>query len=241
MDLEKILQRLEALASKLETHTHLKPDEYESKETKDINTALAKAQAEYPVIGYNRDNPYFKSQYADLDTIIRSVRPALTKYGLSLTQQTRITDEGATILHTRLRHSSGQWIECRARIIPPKNDPQSYGSTLTYQKRQSAMALLAITASHDASDDDAEVAMADAREALVKGPTTKYNPKEQSHDVVTKEQLEELEYELADYPDLAEEIMDKMHIQSLADLPKSKYHVSLVRIREIKQLRNGTK
>jgi hypothetical protein len=67
----------------------------------------------------------------------------------------------------------------------------------------------------------------------------KYDPLEQASEVVTKEQLEELEYELAEYPDLAEEIMEKLHIQSIADLPRSKYMISLKRIREIKQLRNG--
>jgi len=241
MELTKIVERLEALYQKLETLQQPKQDEYESKETKDINTALAKAQGEYPVIGYNKDNPYFKSRYTDLDTILRAVRPALTKYGLSVTQQIRINDEGATILHTRLRHSTGQWIECQSRIIPLKNDPQAFGSMLTYYKRYTLMSLLAITVGNDETDDDAEKAMVSARQDLIKGPSNKYNPKDQSHDVITKEQLEELEYELAEYPDLAEEIMDKMHIQSLADLPKSKYHVSIVRIREIKQLRNGTK
>jgi hypothetical protein len=241
MELMKIVERLEVLYEKLEALQQPKQDEYESKETKDINNALSKAQSEYPVIGHNKDNPYFKSRYTDLDTILRAVRPPLTKYGLSVTQQIRINDEGATVLHTRLRHSTGQWIECQSRIIPLKNDPQAFGSMLTYYKRYSLMSLLAITVSNDESDDDAEKAMGSARQDLIKGPSNKYNPKDQSHDVITKEQLDELEYELTEYPDLAEEIMDKMHIQSLADLPKSKYHVSIVRIREIKQLRNGTK
>lgn len=78
---------------------------------------------------------------------------------------------------------------------------------------------------------------------IAKGPalTNKYNPKEQSYETVTREQLEELEYELAEYPDLAEEILGKLHLQSLADLPKSKYQVSLNRIREIKNARNNSK
>ena len=58
---------------------------------------------------------------------------------------------------------------------------------------------------------------------------------------MTKEQLEELEYELADYPDIAEKVLDGLHLQNLADMPKSKYMSSLTRIREIKMVREGKK
>ena len=63
--------------------------------------------------------------------------------------------------------------------------------------------------------------------------------KKESFEAITREQIEELEYELAEYPDLAESILDGLRIQSLADMPKSQYGVSIRRIREIKQLRNG--
>jgi len=236
MDTEKIYTLLEELKSIIQEKT-LSP--YSSAQTNEIYASLAKAQGEYPVIGPNRENPYFKSSYTDLDTILRAIRPALTKNGLGLTQQIRITSDGATILHTILTHSSGQWMESRNRIIPPKNDPQTYGSTLTYQKRYAAMALLGVTCSQDKQDDDAEVAMGQARNVFVKGPTTKYNPKEESVDVISKEQLDELEYELQEYPDIGEMILEKMQLQSLADLPKSKYQTSVTRVREIKAIRNG--
>lgn len=228
-------------AQAIEIASKNQKDAYESAEVKEISAAFAKAQGEFPVIGMNRENPYFKSNYTDLDLIVRSIRPALSKNGLSFTQQIQMTEDGATMLHTRLRHSSGQWIESRNRVIPAKNDQQTYGSALTYQKRYALMALLGLTTSQDIADDDAEVAMVSARNIIAKGPSTHYNPKEQSFEPVTKEQLEELEYELSEVPDLAEEIMDKMKIQSLADLPKSKYQVSLQRIREIKEARRGVR
>jgi hypothetical protein len=235
--LEKIFESIEGIKDIIEARVQ---PPYSSENLNELFTALAKAQGDYPIIGSNRENPYFKSNYTDLDAILRAIRPALTKYGLSFTQQIRITHDGATILHTILGHASGQWMESRNRIIPAKNDAQTYGSTLTYQKRYAAMALLGVTCSHDRQDDDAEVAMSSARDIVAKGPSIKYNPKEQSSEVVTKEQLEELEYELQEYPDLAEMILDKLQLQSLADMPKSKYQVSINRIREIKTLRNGT-
>ena len=220
----------------------LKPhDPYESEETKDLLAALSKAQGMYPRIGADRENPYFKSNYADLDMMWHAIRPALEQNGLSVTQEIRFAPDGSTILHTRLNHATGQWKESRARILPTKNTIQEYGSCLTYNQRYSFKALLGVTVSCDPSDDDAEVAMVHAREIIAKGPSNKYSPKDQSHETVTKEQIEELEYELADAPDLAEMVMDKLQIQSLADMPKSTYMISLQRIREIKAQRNKAK
>ena len=216
-------------------------DPYESQDTKDINTALAKSQGDFPPIGLNKENPYFKNKYADMDSIVRALRPVLAKNGLSVTQQTVISDDGITILKTKLRHTSGQWIETRARILPVKADAQSYASALTYMKRYSYMSLLNVTTSDDVSDDDAERIMYDTRQAKSKGVAlnTKYNPKEQSGEVITKEQLEEIEYELANYDDVADMVLDGLKIQSLADMPKDKFMPSIKRIRSIKNAREG--
>ena len=216
-------------------------DPYESDNTKDINTALAKAQGEFPQIGFNRENPYFKNRYSDLNVIVKAVKPFLCKNGLSVTQQTIIKDAGTTILNTKLRHVSGQWIETRARVLPTKSDAQSYASALTYMKRYSYMALLNITTTDDTSDDDAERIMYSVRDTKAKGVAlnTKYNPKDQSSEVITKEQLEELEYELGNYDDVAEMVLDGLKIQSLADMPKSKFMISSKRIRDIIKSREG--
>lgn len=200
-------------------------------------TALAKAQTDMPIAGLNSANPYFKSKYADLAELVRASRPSLTKNGLSINQIIVSHDDGQNVLHTLLGHSSGQWIESRMRIVPPKNDIQTIGSYITYLKRYAYASLVGVVSGNE--DDDGEVAMAEARQIIAKGPSMKYDPKQQSMDTITKEQLEEMEYELAQYPDLAEEIMSRMQLQSLADLPKSKFQISMQRIREIKDLRNN--
>lgn len=244
-DLKELYKKEKDLSLALHQEVLKKEDAYESVETNKLAEAFAKAQGEYKRVTYNRENPYFKNSYADLDTIVASTKDAFAKYGLSFYQFTKLSDEGATLLVSVLKHSSGQWISSRTRIIPPKNDPQSYGSTLSYQKRYQAQCLLRVTVAHDLQDDDAEMAMVDSRDIMAKGTAlnTKYNPKHQSGDVITKEQLEELEYELADddYRDIAEQVMNGLKIQSLADMPKSKFIMSINRIREIKLLRkNGT-
>jgi len=216
-------------------------DPYESDHTDEINTALSKAQGVFPPIGFNKENPYFKNKYADLDAIVKAVKPMLKANNLSVTQQIVLTDAGSTILKTRLRHSSGQWIETRTRIVPTKSDVQSFGSFLTYMKRYSYTTLLNITTSDDNSDDDAERVMYDTRSTSAKGVAlnTKYNPREQTSEVITKEQREELEYELGEYTDLADMVLDGLKIQSIADMPKSKFMVSIKRVREIVNAREG--
>jgi len=243
-DLNKILEHIkqlyfekEALAIKLVEQRRREEQPAHSSERHELASALAKAQSEMKTAGLNSDNPYYKSAYADLAEIVRVSRPALTKNGLSVTQQILPNDDGQTILHTILMHSSGQWIESRVRIIPSKPDVQSLASYITYMRRYSYAALIGVVVADE--DDDAEKAVHADRDVVAKGVAlnTKYNPKEQSYETITIEQLEELEYELAEYSDIAEMILDGLKIQSLADMPKSKYMRSIERIREIKLAR----
>lgn len=218
-------------------------DRYTSPELHELAAALAKAQGNFPVIRVNRENPYWSTGYADFDILIRAVRPCLTEQGLSFVQQQRITPEGSTMLHSVLLHTSGQWIESRARIVPVKNDPHAYGSELQYQKRFALMSLLGISIEQDPFDDDAERSMADHRKTVERGTAlnAKYNPRETNKETISKDQLIELEYELQQYPDIIDQIYDAYHIQSLADLPKEKFRASITKVREITNLRNGRK
>lgn len=231
------IQKLSVQIESLSLKQHIQPSR--SDDLKDLFAALAKAQSEMQTAGLRSENPYFKSKYADLAEIVRVSRPALTKNGLSVIQQILPNEDGQNILHTILTHSSGQWIESRMRILPSKPDVQSLASYITYLRRYSYAALCGIVASHE--DDDAEVAVATERETFAKGVAlnTKYNPREQTYETITKEQLEELNYELAEYPDIEEDVLEGLKIQNLADMPKSKYSVSIRRVREIKLVRNG--
>lgn len=206
---------------------------------KELFASLAKAQSEMRVAGMSSENPYFKSRYADLSELVRASRPALTKYGLSVIHQILPNDDGQMILHCILAHASGQYISTRMRILPGKNDIQSLGSYISYLKRYSYAAITGVITSDE--DDDGERAMVDSRETATKATAinTKYNPRESSRETISKDQLDELEYELAQYSDIAEMVLDGLKIQALADMPKSKFLVSINRIREIKLARNG--
>ena len=247
-DLSKILDHInklyaekEALAVKLVESKQRPETPYRSAEIKDLAAALAKAQAEMTTAALNRQNPFFKSRYADLMSVVNASRPSLAKNGLSVLQDIITYEEGQTVLHTILLHTSGQYIESRMRIVPPKNDVQSMSSYTTYLKRLSYSSLIGVVTGDE--DDDGEVAMVEARNQGAKGVSlnTHYNPKEQTYETVSKDQLEQLEYELAEFPDITEQILDGLKIHSLADMPKSKFNRSIERIREITLARKGAR
>ncbi len=244
MDIKLILDAINDLKSQLDTvlkrqANPVRPSR--SEDLKDLFGALAKAQAEMKTAGLNAENPYFKSAYADLAEIVRVSRPALSKNGLTVIQQIMPNDDGQNILHCILAHSSGQWIETRMRILPSKPDVQSLASYITYLRRYSYAAIVGVVSANE--DDDGEVAVHDSRETEEKGVqlNTRYDPRNKSYETIGKDQLEELEYELEEYPDICEKVLDSLKIQNLSDMPKSKFLAATKRIREIKHLRNNSK
>lgn len=249
------LQDLQALNAYIEGRisealTKAKEDPYESAEIKELAAALAKAQGQFPVIGFNRQNSFVKNRYADLDELISATRPALSSNGLSISQFIKLVGENITILVTRLRHSSGQWCESRTRITPLKADPQAFGSNLTYMKRYALMSLLGITGSNDPSDDDGERAMEERRRDDAVGTSIAYNySKRDEREVATKTitqlQLTELQNAIkivqADDPKTYDKILSQCDIETLADMPEEMYQGVLTKLRTyINNRRNGT-
>lgn len=236
-----IIDYLQTIVTKIDKLESNKKDsfkyEHRSPEIKDLFSALAKAQGEMYPLMRNKTNPYFSVKYSDLRHMIKESRLPLTNNGLSVIQQIVSNEDGQSILHTILAHESGQWIESTVRIAPAKNDIKTVESYTNFMKRLAYGSIVGIISEGD--DDDGEIEMAEAREIVAKGPSTKYDPKKESFESITKEQLEELEYELSEYPDIGESVLDGLRILSLADMPKSQYMKSMQRVREIKQLRNG--
>ena len=116
---------------------------------KSITAALISAKANFKSIHKNKVNPHFKNRYADLDSILESISPALCEAGLLLTQPTKLLESGLTVLVTKITHAeSGESIESELLITIP-SDPQKLGAVMTYYRRFSLCSLLAI-----APDDD---------------------------------------------------------------------------------------
>lgn len=130
--------------------------------------ALAKVNAELRTIVKDSTNPHFKNSYASLDTILETVRPILTKHGLSLLQgaSTPHTDESGRIaafsVETMLLHTSGEFISNSAVMPLAKADPQGAGGAMTYGRRYGVSALLALATDED---DDGNSAVSPKQQA----------------------------------------------------------------------------
>jgi hypothetical protein len=110
--------------------------------------ALALATLEFPEITKDTENPYFKSQYADLATLIKATRPALAKHGVCLLQFPQ-TEAGKVILTTMITHASGECLAFDLDMPVSKQDAQGVGSAITYARRYSYQSILNIAGEED--------------------------------------------------------------------------------------------
>lgn len=158
-DIKRLLKGIEELykqniSIKKELETFKQSPEQKPKP--ELYAALAKAQAEMDIASKNKTNPFFKSKYADLASVIQSSRPALTKNELAVYQALQTNDKSETFLHTVLTHSSGQCIESSMKINPPKADIQSICSYNTYVRRICYAGIVGVVTG---DDDDGEMAV----------------------------------------------------------------------------------
>jgi hypothetical protein len=125
----------------------------------ELATALSKAQGEMGGAVKGSDNPFFKSKYADLSSVIAAIKEPFSSNDLSYIQfpitTTNSIGEKFVGVVTRIMHGTGEWIESEYYLPLLKNDPQSVGSAITYARRYSLQAAAGIPA----EDDDAEKAM----------------------------------------------------------------------------------
>ena len=126
----------------------------QSEEINELAEALSKAQGLIEGAAKDSKNPFFKSSYADLHSVMACAREPLASNGLSVTQPTQVID-GQLCLITMLMHKSGQWIKSVMPLVLAKNDPQSVGSALTYFRRYCYASLCGVAQ----MDDDGESAM----------------------------------------------------------------------------------
>lgn len=132
-------------------------DQIMSYNINELATALAKAQAEFTTAKKDKDNPFFKSKYADFESVVIATRPALTKHGLSIVQNVYRETDGHHYLITLLLHSSGQWIKSKAQHNPMKSDIQSLSSYNTYLKRMCYSSIVGAVTGEE--DDDGEASI----------------------------------------------------------------------------------
>lgn len=132
-----------------------------SENINELALALSKAQGQMESAKKDSTNPHFRSKYADLAAVVEAIKKPLTDNGLSYLQGFGWDEHGALIVHTRLLHSSGQWVESDLRVRPVKDDPQGVGSAVSYGRRYALQSLVGLTA----DDDDGNASSTAPRKA----------------------------------------------------------------------------
>ena len=116
---------------------------------KEVASALVKAQKAFGPALKTNTNPHFKSKYADLAACVEAVIDALNANGIALVQRNIETDSGVCV-ETVFVHESGEMLSSGPLHVPAaKQDPQGYGSALTYARRYSLMAACGIAPEDD--------------------------------------------------------------------------------------------
>lgn len=158
---------------------------------KNIAAAFVKAQKAFAPALKTNTNPHFKSRYVGLDGCIEAVIDALNNNGIALLQPTHEDGTGVTV-ETLFLHESGEILSGGKLHVPAaKQDPQGYGSALTYARRYSLMAACGI-----APEDDDGNAAVKAKQAIQKVQHRPVDGAQISED--EKPYLQELAMELID-------------------------------------------
>jgi hypothetical protein len=126
-----------------------------------IAKAFIAAQKEMGNAIKDSKNPFFKSAYADLNSVREACLPALNANGIAVLQPI-VQIDGKNFVKTLLLHESGESIEGLTEILFAKqNDPQAQGSGITYARRYGLQSLVNI----GAEDDDGNKASEKPKEA----------------------------------------------------------------------------
>lgn len=142
-----------------------------SEQINELAAALVAAQSEIRGAVKDASNPFFKSKYADLESVWEACREQLQKNGLAVSQVTEMAGT-EMVLVTVLMHKSGQWLSGMYPVRPVKADPQSLGAAMTYARRYALAAIIGIC---QIEDDDGETASGRGQK-----PAQKFTPKPQA-------------------------------------------------------------
>ncbi len=108
-------------------------DAFCSDDTKILAKALIQVQRNLVPATKDGNNPFTRSNYATLNSVMNTCREALLNCGIWLCQYPVPVDTPNCLgLMTKLTHAdSGQWQSSLTVIPLPKADPQGMGSAIT--------------------------------------------------------------------------------------------------------------
>lgn len=125
-----------------------------SESIKNLAMAMSKAQGEMGGAVKAKNNPFFKSKYADLSAVIQAVKEPFANNGLSYVQFP-INDNEKIGVETILMHSSGEFLSTSYTVKANKQDAQGAGSVITYCRRYALQSIAGIPSEDDDGNGNA--------------------------------------------------------------------------------------
>ena len=128
----------------------------QSESIANLSLALSIVQGKLTHAVKDSANPFFKSKYADLESVWESCRKLLAENGLAVMQFPGLYSEvdHSMSLTTIISHKSGEWISQEMSVPVTKADAQGAGSALTYMRRYALAAVVGVVQ----ADDDGNAA-----------------------------------------------------------------------------------
>ena len=125
----------------------------QSESIANLAKALSIVQGKLTYAKKDSKNPFFKSNYADLESVWDACRDLLASNGLSVSQfpGSYCEIDKSMSLTTVLLHESGEYISQEMTLPVSKVDPQGAGSAITYMRRYALAAVVGVVQ----ADDDA--------------------------------------------------------------------------------------
>lgn len=134
-----------------------------------IYKKLLEAKKNIGAITKDSKNPFFKSNYFDINSLLKEVEPILQKEGLLLLQPIMDGRVITELIDSETNEKVSSFID-----LPILNDPQKLGSAITYYRRYTLQSLLGLQAEDDdgnnASNSDRKPSLTTSQfEATKKG------------------------------------------------------------------------
>lgn len=122
---------------------------------KNIAKSLATFHELMGNVAKDANNPFFKSKYAPLESILPAIKVPLKEAGLVFTQMpTTVSgpmgDNSVPALETKLIDvESGEELSAVVPLTLAKQDPQGVGSAITYMRRYALVSILGLNCDED--------------------------------------------------------------------------------------------
>lgn len=183
--------------------------------------AIHNVQQAMEIIGRDSkaDVGKYSYSYASLAKIWVDLKPLLKANGLTVIQSPTSTN-GQTMgdfLSTSIFHESGEFISTIARLVITRDDPQGFGSAITYARRYQLLSMLGLVTDDDNDATTQRLADGEMKREWVQAYTVVAKKADPDHTVTNQEFISFMTEVYGKHPT---KVLAKEH-QSVLDIIKA--------------------